>query len=85
MVHWRLLQEREPQRLLRPLTETLARRGVPMHHALFVPSDSSYSKIGPRAGPLDLSWQTSLQRIWEAGHAAPRSAAQVERSDPQVP
>lgn len=55
----------------------LARRGVPMHHALFIPSDSSYSKIGPRAGSLDLSWQTSLQRIWEANYSPPRSAVQV--------
>ena len=59
-------QEREPQRLLRPLTEGLTRRGVPMHHALFVPADSSYSKLGANTGPLDLSWQISLQRIWDA-------------------
>ncbi|EIE20887.1 putative folylpolyglutamate synthetase [Coccomyxa subellipsoidea C-169] len=59
------LQEREPQRLLRPLTEVLRERGVPMHQALFVPADSSYSSLGPRSGALDLSWQQSIQRAWE--------------------
>jgi folylpolyglutamate synthase len=71
------MQEREPQRLLRPLTEGLARRGVPCQHALFVPPDSSYSKLGPRAGPPDLSWQLSLQRLWDADYALRPSAAQV--------
>lgn len=70
-------QEREPARLLRPLTEVLARRGVPMHHALFVPPDSSYSKLGPRVGPPDMSWQTSLQRIWDADYAVPRPLIQA--------
>ena len=48
-----------------------------MHHALFVPSDSSYSKLGANTGPLDLSWQISLQRIWDADYAMRASAAQA--------
>ena len=69
----RAAQEREPQRLLRPLTEGLARRGVPCQHALFVPPDSSYSKLGPRAGPPDMSWQA--QPAAPVG-CRPRAAAQ---------
>ena len=64
-------QEREPQRLLRPLSEVLRERGVPVHQALFVPADSSYSSLGPRSGAPDLSWQHSIQRAWELENALP--------------
>jgi len=67
-------QERDPRRLLRPLTATLAARGAPLPLALFVPADSSYAKLAPAAGPPDLSWQASLQAVWEAEFAgAPRA------------
>lgn len=65
------MQEREPARLLRPLSEVLRARGVPMHQALFVPADSSYSSLGPRSGAPDLSWQHNMQRAWELENPLP--------------
>lgn len=59
-------QERDPQRLLRPLTKLLQDRSVSVQHALFVPPDSSYSSLGPRAGPPDLSWQEAMQHVWDS-------------------
>ena len=60
------MQERDPQRLLRPLTKLLQERGVSVQHALFVPPDSSYSSLAPRTGPPDLSWQQAMQHVWDS-------------------
>ena len=46
------MQEREPLSLLQPLAATLASRYTMPHHALFVPPDSVYSKVGaPTVSP----------------------------------
>ena len=63
-------QERDPRRLLQPLTATLAARGLALPLALFVPADSSYAKLAPRGGPPDVAWQAALQQVWEAEFAA---------------
>ena len=81
------MQEREPHGLLQPLAQTLAERRVGFHHALFVPPNSTYSKVGPAAeaanGP-DLSWQQSLRGVWEAQAAAAGAARkQVGVQPPQ--
>ncbi|KAF0928865.1 hypothetical protein E2562_010723 [Oryza meyeriana var. granulata] len=62
---------RDPQRLLPSLLATCARNGLHFDHALFVPNQSQYNKLGSHASPpseraqIDLSWQLSLQRVWE--------------------
>ncbi|BDA42444.1 Folylpolyglutamate synthase [Coccomyxa sp. Obi] len=71
------MQEREPARLLRPLSEVLRARGVPVHQALFVPADSSYSSLGPRSGAPDLSWQHSMQRAWDLENPLPPRPQEV--------
>ncbi|KAK9909332.1 hypothetical protein WJX75_000680 [Coccomyxa subellipsoidea] len=78
------MQEREPQRLLRPLSEVLRERGVPVHQALFVPADSSYSSLGPRSGAPDLSWQHSIQRAWELENALPPRTQEAVRNLPSL-
>ena len=59
-------QERDPQRLLRPLAKLLQERGVSVEHAVFVPPDSSYSSLGPRSEEPDLSWQQAMQHVWDS-------------------
>ncbi|CAM0956566.1 unnamed protein product [Alopecurus aequalis] len=62
---------RDPQRLLPRLLDTCARKGLHFDQALFVPNQSQYNKLGPHASPpsgreqIDLSWQLSLQTVWE--------------------
>ncbi|GAB4851683.1 Folylpolyglutamate synthase [Ancistrocladus abbreviatus] len=64
------MEVRDPQILLPQLVGTCAFSGIYFSKALFVPSMSTYSKvtsgtstsISPRR---DLSWQFSMQRIWE--------------------
>jgi len=60
------VQERDPQRLLRPLTKLLQERKVSVQHAVFVPPDSSYSSLGPRTDAPDLSWQEAMQHVWDS-------------------
>ncbi|KAL4436660.1 hypothetical protein ABPG75_003799 [Micractinium tetrahymenae] len=60
------MQEREPQKLLAPLAQTLRERQVSIHHALFVPPDSTYMKLGATQEPINLSWQHALRSVWEA-------------------
>ncbi|CAN6293034.1 unnamed protein product [Urochloa humidicola] len=63
---------RDPQRLLPCLLDTCAQNGVYFEQALFVPNQSQYNKLGSLASPpsqceqIDLSWQLSLQRVWES-------------------
>ncbi|RWR86143.1 Folylpolyglutamate synthetase [Cinnamomum micranthum f. kanehirae] len=62
---------RDPQRLLPPLRNACARHGVHFQKALFVPNQSLFNKVGshttPSTGPpVDLSWQFTLQRVWES-------------------
>ncbi|XP_020215034.1 folylpolyglutamate synthase isoform X1 [Cajanus cajan] len=64
------MSERDPQLLLPPLMKTCADNGVYFKKALFVPGLSVYHKVGshalaPAASNVDLSWQLSLQKVWE--------------------
>lgn len=66
------MEVRHPQVLLPRLVSTCASSGTHFSKALFVPSVSTYSKVmsGSSFIPLaisgkDLSWQFSLQRLWE--------------------
>nr|XP_004503184.3 folylpolyglutamate synthase-like isoform X2 [Cicer arietinum] len=61
---------RDPQLLLPHLVKTCADHGVYFKKALFVPGLSVYHKIGshalsPTDSNIDLSWQFTLQRVWE--------------------
>ncbi|XP_047093476.1 folylpolyglutamate synthase-like [Lolium rigidum] len=62
---------RDPQRLLPRLLDTCAQKGLHFDQALFVPNESQYTKLGSHASPpsgreqIDLSWQLSLQTVWE--------------------
>ncbi|KAM5556527.1 folylpolyglutamate synthase [Rosa sericea] len=61
---------RDPQLLLPNLMKTCASHGVYFKKALFVPNTSVYHKVGSHSLPptdpqVDLSWQFSLQRVWE--------------------
>lgn len=58
-------QERDPQNLLAPLAATLAERQVSIQHALFVPPDSSYMKLGATGEAPNLSWQHALRAVWD--------------------
>ncbi|KAG8380754.1 hypothetical protein BUALT_Bualt06G0048900 [Buddleja alternifolia] len=62
---------RDPQLLLPRLMNACASHGVHFKKALFVPNTSVYYKVGTGASPpadtqVDLSWQLTLQRIWES-------------------
>eukprot|EP00257_Ricinus_communis_P019046 XP_015577914.1 folylpolyglutamate synthase [Ricinus communis] len=62
---------RDPQLLLPRLMKTCASQGVYFKKALFVPNTSVYYKVGSQALPpvdpqVDLSWQFTLQRLWES-------------------
>ncbi|XP_019245317.1 PREDICTED: folylpolyglutamate synthase isoform X2 [Nicotiana attenuata] len=59
---------RDPQLLLPRLMRACASHGVHFQKALFVPNVSVYYKVGtsmPTDTQVDLSWQLTLQRIWE--------------------
>ncbi|XP_006650967.2 folylpolyglutamate synthase-like [Oryza brachyantha] len=62
---------RDPMRLLPHLVDTSAQNGVHFDMALFVPNQSQYNKLGTNSSApaepeqIDLSWQLSLQRVWE--------------------
>ncbi|KAG6535221.1 hypothetical protein ZIOFF_000186 [Zingiber officinale] len=63
---------RDPQLLLPRLVNTCSHLGVKFHKALFVPNQSVYNKVSfDAAAPpadahqSDLSWQLTLQRVWE--------------------
>lgn len=57
-------QERDPANLLAPLRSQLCSAGVALDHALFVPPLSQYSSLRKEA-TTDLSWQRSLQGVWD--------------------
>ncbi|KAK4791941.1 hypothetical protein SAY86_022376 [Trapa natans] len=61
---------RDPKVLLPNLMKTCANHGIHFKKALFVPNISVYYKVGTSASSLtdpqiDLSWQFTLQRVWE--------------------
>ncbi|XP_015876573.1 folylpolyglutamate synthase isoform X1 [Ziziphus jujuba] len=61
---------RDPNVLLPRLLKTCAIHGVHFKKALFVPNVSVYYKVGSHSLPptdsqVDLSWQFTLQRVWE--------------------
>ncbi|KAJ1422268.1 Mur-like, catalytic domain superfamily [Sesbania bispinosa] len=61
---------RDPQLLLPHLMKTCADHGVYFKKAFFVPGLSVYHKVGshaltPTDSSIDLSWQFTLQRVWE--------------------
>ncbi|KAL0842696.1 hypothetical protein Bca101_015941 [Brassica carinata] len=63
---------RDPNLLLPHLRNTCANYGVHFKKALFVPNMSVYHKVGtaadlPENDPhVDLSWQLTLQKVWES-------------------
>lgn len=59
------MEERDPLSLLQPLASTLAEGGSLPQHALFVPTDSVYTHLGPADAPPDLAWQMALRGVWE--------------------
>ncbi|TXG70290.1 hypothetical protein EZV62_005225 [Acer yangbiense] len=66
------MEVRDPQVLLPRLVRTCASSGTHFSKALFVPSISTYNKVTSRSSAIpldisgkDLSWQFSLQRLWE--------------------
>ncbi|KAL6648937.1 hypothetical protein ACP70R_013161 [Stipagrostis hirtigluma subsp. patula] len=62
---------RDPMRLLPHLLDTSTQNGVHFDLALFVPNQSQYNKLGSNVSApaepeqIDLSWQLSLQTVWE--------------------
>ncbi|CAI9302723.1 unnamed protein product [Lactuca saligna] len=63
---------RDPQLLLPRLLKTCVGHGINFNKALFVPNMSLYTKVGsttssfPQTESLvDVSWQLTLQRVWE--------------------
>ncbi|KAK3148606.1 hypothetical protein QOZ80_3BG0297080 [Eleusine coracana subsp. coracana] len=62
---------RDPMRLLPHLVNTSIQNGVHFDMALFVPNQSQYNKLGSSTSApaepeqIDLSWQLSLQEVWE--------------------
>ncbi|RWW06272.1 hypothetical protein GW17_00030412 [Ensete ventricosum] len=62
---------RDPQLLLPRLINTCDQHGVKFHKAIFVPNQSVYNKVTSLASPptdpqqVDLSWQLTLQKVWE--------------------
>uniref|UniRef100_A0A0E0CTY6 Folylpolyglutamate synthase n=1 Tax=Oryza meridionalis TaxID=40149 RepID=A0A0E0CTY6_9ORYZ len=62
---------RDPMRLLPHLLDTSTQNGVHFDMALFVPNQSQYNKLGTNSSApaepeqIDLSWQLSLQRVWQ--------------------
>ncbi|XP_042480860.1 folylpolyglutamate synthase-like isoform X2 [Macadamia integrifolia] len=66
------MDTRDPKALLPQLVNTCASSGIHFSKALFVPSMSTYNKVTSGATVMptdcstkDLSWQFTLQRIWE--------------------
>ncbi|KAI3783440.1 hypothetical protein L1987_42522 [Smallanthus sonchifolius] len=62
---------RDPQLLLPRLVKTCGGHGINFNKALFVPNMSLYTKVGSTSSlsstdPVaDVSWQLTLQRVWE--------------------
>ncbi|KAL2927322.1 Folylpolyglutamate synthase [Bienertia sinuspersici] len=60
---------RDPQLLLPHLMKACANHGVQFKQALFVPNISVYNKVitgvPQPASRVDLSWQLTLQKVWE--------------------
>ncbi|XP_051121292.1 folylpolyglutamate synthase-like isoform X2 [Andrographis paniculata] len=61
---------RDPKLLLPRLVNACASHGVSFNRALFIPNTSVYHKVGTRNSweadaRADVSWQRTLQRIWE--------------------
>ncbi|GAV84910.1 Mur_ligase_M domain-containing protein [Cephalotus follicularis] len=66
------MEVRDPQVLLPQLVRTCASAGTHFSKAIFVPSMSTYNKVTSGASFItsdisnkDLTWQFSLQRLWE--------------------
>ncbi|XP_074308206.1 folylpolyglutamate synthase-like isoform X2 [Silene latifolia] len=61
---------RDPQLLLPRLMKTCANYGVHFQQALFVPNVSVYNKVMSKVPQpdkqVDISWQLTLQRVWES-------------------
>eukprot|EP00850_Spirogloea_muscicola_P001235 SM000004S15105 [mRNA] locus=s4:1260745:1265088:- [translate_table: standard] len=69
------MPERDPAKLLPPLLQTVRTHGTRLDRAFFVPTFSSYSAVGSFTSPVsssssssppDLTWQLSLQQVWES-------------------
>ncbi len=69
------MQERDPTALLQPLISTLHDRGALPAHALFVPPDSTYMKLGKVDEAPDLAWQLNLRQVYETMQQKQRAAA----------
>ncbi|KAI4299511.1 hypothetical protein L6164_032966 [Bauhinia variegata] len=80
------LSVRDPQLLLPRLMKTCADHGVYFKKALFVPSVSVYYKVGSHAltqtdPNVDLSWQLTLQRVWESLMQGNKVGSDTKRTD----
>lgn len=64
------MQERDPSALLQPLIATLSSRDALPPHALFVPPDSTYMKLGKVDETPDLAWQLNLRQVWDRMHTS---------------
>lgn len=76
------MQERDPAALLTPLASTLASRDAFPTHALFVPPESSYMKLGGSNEPPDLKWQINLRQVWQQLRAARASTLPTKNLPP---
>ncbi|KAK9700080.1 hypothetical protein RND81_08G216100 [Saponaria officinalis] len=83
---------RDPELLLPRLMKTCASYGVHFQQALFVPNVSVYNKVISKVPQpdkkVDLSWQLTLQRVWESlvkaengGHAVPSEISCEDTKD----
>ncbi|GFZ15038.1 DHFS-FPGS homolog B [Actinidia rufa] len=77
---------RDPQSLLPCLFNTCANHGVHFKKALFVPNISVYNKVWSSALPpidsqVDLSWQLTLQKLWENLNSSEKGG-DAKKADP---
>ncbi|XP_010554637.1 PREDICTED: folylpolyglutamate synthase isoform X2 [Tarenaya hassleriana] len=77
---------RDPELLLPRLRSTCTNHGIHFSKALFVPNMSVYNQVGPSPNDThpDLTWQFTLQRVWESlarGDSKGRDCVLKERKD----
>ncbi|KAK9817171.1 hypothetical protein WJX72_010631 [[Myrmecia] bisecta] len=75
------MQERSPQLLFSRLVTTLKDNGTGMHHAVFVPPDSSRQQLANGCSMPDMPWHQHMQTVWQAavGGTADKAAIGLPR------